>query len=197
MREPFFYRYFFAFRPNLIQRCWLESIATAAGQSARRIQAEYFHLTLFVIAELAHRDDFVTSRATSALARQALFSCPFWLGRLRGGRNGARLEAVGRQGEIQAFYRMLVALVAARGLVPLHRKSGLNPHVTLGYDPCTVVPMQLPFEWIPDELLLIESEVGKGIHNVLARWPLLAPRQGFLPFESAPLPCVAGGAALR
>jgi hypothetical protein len=31
-------------------------------------------------------------------------------------------------------------------------------------------------------LLLIESEVGRGIHNVLARWPLLPPPQGTFPF---------------
>jgi hypothetical protein len=43
----------------------------------------------------------------------------------------------------------------------------------------------LPREWIPDELLLIESEVGCGIHNVLARWSLLPPRQGGILFDDA------------
>ena len=37
-----------------------------------------------------------------------------------------------------------------------------------------------------DDLLLIESEVGNSVHRVLARWPLLPPAQGLLPFDSPP-----------
>jgi hypothetical protein len=187
MRKPLFYRTFFAFRPNLVQRCGLESAAATAGQSARRIRAEYFHVTLFVIAELPHRDHFIRSRVASALGAEPLSSCPFWLGRVRGGETGAAMLAMGSQREIQDFYRVLLIRMARRGMLPLHRKSGLRPHLTLGHDPCAFKPFELPFEWIPDELLLIESEVGNGVHNVLARWPLLPPRQGALPFDP-PLP---------
>jgi 2'-5' RNA ligase len=187
MPTPAYYRYFFAFRPNLVQRCSLEAIATAAGQARRRIKAEYFHLTLFVIAEPSHRDRFIVSRMRAVLDGCALWSCPFWLGRVRGGENGAVMHAMGPQREIQDFYRMLLACLAKRDISPLHRNSGLRPHVTLGYDPCDLKPFEWPMEWIPDELLLIESEVGNGVHNVLARWPLLAPRQGELPFDP-PLP---------
>jgi hypothetical protein len=195
MRHPDFYRYFLAFRPNLALRCWLESLADAAGQYENRIEADLFHLTLCVIAEFEHRDRFILSRVQSALAGQSLVSCPFWLGRLRGGRNGAAMRAMGRQWEIQAFYRMLLACLAARGILPLHRKSGLRPHVTFGYDPCAVDPFNLPYQWISDELLLIESEVGNGVHHVLARRPLLPPRQGAFAFESAsPPPLLAVGA---
>jgi 2'-5' RNA ligase len=192
MREPDFYRYFFAFRPDLALRCWLASLADAAGQHGKRIRAELFHLTLCVIAELEHRDRFITSRAHSALAGRSLFSCPFWLGRVRGGRSGAAVHAMGRQGDIQDFYRMLLACLAERDLLPLHRKSGLQPHMTLGHDPCVFEPFKLPRQWIPGELLLIESEVGNGVHNVLARWPLLPPRQGAFAFES-PSPLRAAG----
>jgi 2'-5' RNA ligase len=186
MRKPDFYRYFFAFRPDPILRCWLASLADAAGQSAKRVKAEYFHLTLCVVAELIHRDRFIVSRADLALAGRALRSCPFWLGQLRGGSNGAAVHAMDRQYEIQDFYRMLLACLAEQNMLPLHRKWGLSPHVTLGYDPCALGPLNLPHAWIPDELLLIESEVGPGIHNVLARWPLLPPRQGAFAFGDAP-----------
>jgi 2'-5' RNA ligase len=192
------YRYFLAFRPDTRQRAWLGTLADAAGQSRRRIKAHNSHLTLCVIAELSHRDRFIASRVDSALGGRRFTSCPFWLGRLRGGRNGAAVYAMGWQREIQAFYRELVACLAERGILPLHRKSGLHPHVTLGYDPCALDPLELPREWIPEELLLIESEIGNGVHNVLARWPLLPPRQGFLPFgdppELGPSHLAAGGA---
>jgi hypothetical protein len=42
-------------------------------------------------------------------------------------------------------------------------------------------------------LLLIESEVGRGVHNVLARWPLLPPSQGSFPFDPPPLLLTANG----
>jgi 2'-5' RNA ligase len=192
MRKPDFYRYFFAFHPDLVLRCWLASLADSASQHEKRIKAQLFHLTLCVIAELQQRDRFIVSRARSALDGRSLFSCPFWLGRVRGGRNGAAVHAMGRQRDIQDFYRTLIAHLAERGILPLHRNSGLRPHTTLGYDPCLFEPFKLPRQWIPGELLLIESEVGNGDHNVLARWPLLPPRQGAFAFES-PLPLRAAG----
>ena len=194
MRQPDFYRYFFAFRPDFALRCWLASLADAAGQCEKRIKEEYFHLTLCVIDELEHRDRFIASRVHSALAGHSLASCPFWLGRLRGGPNGATVHAMGRQWEIQHFYRALLARLARRDMLPLHRKSGLHPHVTLGHDPCAFDSFNLPREWIPDELLLIESEVGNGVHTVLARWPLLPPRQGVFAFDT-PLLLAAGAGA--
>jgi 2'-5' RNA ligase len=180
------YRYFLAFRPDARQRAWLDSLADAAGQSEKRIKADNLHLTLCVIAELSHRDRFIASRVDSALNGHRLASSPFWLGRLRGGRHGAAIYAMGRQREIQDFYRQLVACLAERDILPFHRKSGLHPHVTLGYDRCPFDPLAMPREWIPDELLLIESEIGKGVHNVLARWPLLPPRQGAFAFGDPP-----------
>lgn len=193
MRAPDFYRYFLAFRPDLALRLWLDTLADSAGQQERRIRADYFHLTLCVIAQLDVRDHFIVSRVQSALAGRSLVSCPFWLGRLRGGREGAVVRSMGRQQEIQHFYRMLLACLAERAILPLYRKSGLHPHVTLGHDPCALNPLNLPREWIPNELLLIESEVGNGEHHVLARWPLLPPRQGAFAFEAPPSVLLAAG----
>jgi hypothetical protein len=68
------------------------------------------------------------------------------------------------------------------GLPPLHRKSGFRPHVTLGHDRCRFPRYRIELEWIPDRLLLIESEVGLTKHKVLSEWPLLPPRQGVLRF---------------
>jgi len=102
---------------------------------------------------------------------------------------------MGRQLEIQDFYRALLACLAERAIFPLHRKSGLHPHVTLGHDPCAFDPFNLPREWVPEELLLIESEVGNSVHIVLARWPLLPPRQGAFAFETPPQLLAAGAGA--
>lgn len=198
MRGADFYRYFFGFRPGPDLGAWLDRLRDQAGQVARIVRSAHFHLTLCVIAELAARDRFLVARAGAALAGHGLRACPFSLGLVRGGDGGAAVHAVGRQDELQDFYRLLLYRLALRGIQPQHRKSGLRPHVTLGYDPCAFDPFTVPREWIPDELLLIESEVGAGIHNVLARWPLPPPRQGLLPLDvTSGAPAPASAAAHR
>lgn len=191
MRGADFYRYFLGFRPSPDLSVWLDRLRDEARQVARIVRSGHFHLTLFVIAEPPVRDRFLAARVRAALAGHGLCACPFSLGLVRGGDGGAAVHAVGRQDALQDFYRLLRYRLALRGMHPLHRQSGLRPHVTLGYDPCAFEPFTAPREWIPDELLLIESEVGAGIHNLLARWPLLPPRQGVLPFDvtsDAPVP---------
>jgi hypothetical protein len=102
---------------------------------------------------------------------------------VKAGRHGAYARSFGRQDEIQDFYRMLIGLLGRCGIEPLHRKSGLHPHVTLSHLECQIELLRIAIQWFPAELLLIESEVGLGNHNVLARWPLLPPRQSLLPFD--------------
>ena len=196
MRKPDFHRYFLGFRPDPILRAWLDELSVTAGQAEKRIRAEYFHLTLCVIAETTERDRFILPRVDTALAGNALASALFWLGRVRSSADGATIYSRGRKRELLTLYRELVACLAARDIHPLHRKSGLNPHVTLGHDSCVFEAFMALHEWIPDELLLIESEVGNGVHNVLGRWPLLPPPQGFLPFApplTPPALAVTGG----
>jgi hypothetical protein len=41
--------------------------------------------------------------------------------------------------------------------------------------------------WLPDELLLIESHIGQGIHAVLLRLPLAPPAQASFAFAEPPL----------
>jgi 2'-5' RNA ligase len=173
---------------DLALRAELVALRVAAGQKRSLVAAELLHLTWCVIAEPEERDRFILSRVHAALDGLPFSSGMLWLGRVRGGANGAAVYSRGRKPDIMTLYRDLVAALDARGLHPLHRKSGFHPHVTLGHDPCDFDPFLVLHEWIPDELLLIESEVGNGVHNVLGRWPLLTPRQGFLPFDPPPPP---------
>ncbi len=183
-----FYRYFLASRPGLALRAELAALREAAGQVESLVAAELLHLTWCVLAEPDERDRFIAPRVGAALSGLLLASGPLWLGRVRGGPNGAAVYARGRKPGIMALYRQIAAALTARDLSPLHRKSGFHPHVTLGHDPCAFDPFLILREWIPDELLLIESEVGNGVHTILGRWPLLPPRQGVLPFDPPPMP---------
>ncbi len=60
--------------------------------------------------------------------------------------------------------------------LPYNLGGHLTPHMTLLYDRKTVLPEKLdrPVSWSVREFLLIHSVYGKGEHNVVGRWPLLA-----------------------
>lgn len=197
MHKPDFYRYFLASRPSPFLRAVLVALRDPAGQLDKPVAAELLHLTWCVIAEAPERDRFILPRVEAALSGQLLSSGSLWLGRVRGGKHGAAINSRGRKPDILKLYRRLLACLATRDIHAMYRKSGLDPHLTLGHDPCKFQTFRILHEWIPDELFLIESEVGRGIHNVLARWPLLPPAQGSLPFAPQPNPplALAAGAA--
>lgn len=176
---PDFYRYFLGIRPDPGLHPLFQQIAVGAGQAPH---LDRLHLTLCTIAEPVERDRFLAGRVRKAFRDQAFHSVPVNLSRVALGRKGAFARTVGRQDEIQELYRRLVRLLAACGIEPMHRKSDLHPHVTLGHAACRPGRLQISLPWFPAELLLIESEVGLSKHNVLARWPLLPPRQPMLPF---------------
>ena len=179
MHDPF-YRYFLGFRPDPSARDALAAVAQGIGQRSR---PQLLHFTLCVIAEVGKPDPFGAARVEAALAGHALSSLPIRLGRVHAGDHGALVRTIGRQEDIQSFYQTLVNLLAARGIAPLHRQTGLHPHVTLGHEPCQFDPFDIAVEWFPQELLLIESEVGNSRHQIVGRWPLLPPAQGILVFE--------------
>ena len=193
MPKPDFHRYFLASRLNPALCAELVRLRAAAGQTRSLVAAERLHLTWCVLAEPEARDHFIAPRIHAVLDDLRLASGTLWLGRVRGGANGAAIHSTGRKPEIMALYRALVAALAARDILPMYRKSGFHPHVTIGHDPCEFDPFLILHEWIPDELLLIESEVGNKVHNILGRWSLLPPRQGFLPFDPPAPPLLMAG----
>jgi 2'-5' RNA ligase len=191
MRDNANWRYFLAAHPEDLLRRQLTSLQWTTGQRERRVKPANLHLTICTIAELEERDRFILSRVEAALSGLLLVSGLLRLGRVRGGARGAMVASIGPKPELLALYRTIAARLSERGLPPLHRKSGLHPHVTLGYDPCWFECFEILHEWIPDELLLIASEIGKGIHTVLGRWPLLPPAQGRLPFDTPSPPALS------
>src|SRR5262249_19571980 len=142
----------------------LQQICEALELASR---LDHAHLTLCTIAETDTRDHFIAGRVRRALRDAELHSCAINLSRGRAGPAGAYARTFGRQDEIQDFYRALVRLLQACGIEPLHRKSGLHPHVTLAYGACRTAVLMIAVRWFPSELMLIESEVGQTKHNEL------------------------------
>ncbi len=185
------YRHFLCVRPD---RRWYPALQRIAADFGHPIHLGLLHLTLCVVGEAAERDHFILRRVERALREQMLHSFPVHLSRVVSGPQGAFARTSGRQDEIQDFYRMLTRLLLACGIEPLHRKSGLHPHVTVVYRGCPSGVLPIALSWFPTELLLIESEIGLTRHNVLRSWPLLPPRQPLLPFEDLLAPQIGGRA---
>jgi len=191
------HRYFLGFRPEPPLRAFLARLRGDAGQRDHAIRDEHLHLTLCILAEAPERERFTETRISAALARRRPPSCPIRLGRLRAGRGGATLYGTGGQHEVRAFRQALLGLLARRGLEPCRAPLRFQPHVTLGHDAVPPLRSLAPVEWVPRELLLIESEVGRSIHHVRGRWPLEPPAQSVLPFDAPLQPLRAAGNGRR
>ena len=186
--DPMF-RYFLGFQVPADRAGWLaRQLPPVAGDLFAGLKPQNYHLTLCTIEETQVPHPFLRQRVARAFAAglPAASSIPF--GRIRGRDAGAELVTAGSVAGIRQLYDALVALLAPHGLAPLHRQSGLRPHVTLGYGKHPFAPVQAIWNWTPRELVLIESHVGHGRHRVLQRWPLPAPAQGLFDFMDDTLP---------
>ncbi|MBB5705008.1 hypothetical protein [Sphingopyxis panaciterrulae] len=181
------YRYFLGFRPALALRALLAAQQARAGQHKRRVEAARLHLTLCTVAERRATDASLVARVAAALADRLPEAPPIRLGRVHARARGAEIVTRGQRREICGFYEAAAARLRAAGIAPLHRKAGLRPHITLGYDACAFASFDIAAWWLPEDLLLIESHVGKGRHVVLLRLPLARPAQASFAFDEPPL----------
>lgn len=179
MRLASAYRYFLCFIPDAALRDAIALLLRETHQAGKCVPVERSHLSLFVLGVLAQRDPTLALRVDAALARMEVDSCVVRFGRVRGGSNGAALFTSGGRRELAALRQSILVRLTEHGLVPELEKH--NPHITLGYDPCVVPAFDIALEWVPREIVLIESEHGLGRHNLLGSWPLLPPAQGMLP----------------
>jgi hypothetical protein len=161
-------------------RCEIADLHERTGQLENRVPIGRSHLGLCILAEPKERDHFLARRVDAALSGAALSSCAIRLGRIRGSDNGATLFTRGSKMELTALRGALLARLAAHGIFSRQEKK--NPHITLGYEPWRGDGFDIKLEWVPREIVLIESEHGCSRHNPLGRWPLSAPRQGDFEF---------------
>ena len=72
--------------------------------------------------------------------------------------------------QLVAFHQALGDAMRDQGL---RVKRGFTPHMTLVYDrhPVAKHPIE-PMRWVAQEFVLIKSHVGKGLYDLLGRWPL-------------------------
>jgi 2'-5' RNA ligase len=72
-----------------------------------------------------------------------------------------------------AAFRQSLGLAIGHAGLPV--KRSFTPHMTVLYDRHPVAEHAIePITWTAKEFVLVNSHVGKGVHEVLGRWPLRA-----------------------
>lgn len=183
------FRYFLGFQVAADRAGWLaRQLPPVPGDLFAGLKPHHYHLTLCTIAETMAPHPFLRQRVASAFDAGLPAASPIPFGRIVGKEMGAELVTVGSVADIRQLYATIVALLAPYDIEPMHRHSGLRPHVTLGHGKCDFEPVPLAWNWIPYQLVLIESHVGHHRHRVLQSWTLAPPAQGAFDFMADELP---------
>lgn len=186
--DPMF-RYFLGFQLTADRAGWLaRQLPPVSGDLFAGLKPQNYHLTLCTIAESAEPQPFLRKPVDAAFAQGLPAASHIPSGRIMSRDAGAELTTVGSIGGVRHLYEGLVALLDTQGIEPMHRKSGLRPHITLGYGACDFSPVPIAWRWTPRELVLIESHVGHRRHRVLQSWSLLPPAQGAFAFMEDEMP---------
>lgn len=183
------FRYFLGFQVPADRAGWLaRQLPIVSGDLFAGLKPQNYHLTLCTIAETQAQHPFLRQRVARAFASGLPAASHIPFGRIVSREMGAELTTIGSVGDVRHLYAGLVALLEIQGLEPMHRKSGLRPHITLGYGACDFEPVPAAWRWTPRELVLIESHIGHRRHRVLQSWLLPPPAQGAFDFMADELP---------
>lgn len=186
--DPMF-RYFLGFQVSADRAGWLaRQLPAVSGDLFAGLKPQLYHLTLCTIAETNERQPFLRGQVAKAFSAGLPATSPIPFGRIVSRGAGAELITAGSVGAIRQTYDAIIASLATQGIEPMHRTSGLRPHITLGYGTCEFDPVPLAWNWTPRDLVLIESHIGHRRHRVLQCWTLEPPAQGSFGFMADELP---------
>lgn len=148
------------------------------GLKGKPLDASRLHVTLHFLGDFPGLPQDVVN--TVSAAAEALTIIPaFDLGFDRVGSIARRpsnmpLVLLGEEGVIaaKAFQQALVKAIA-RADEGRGEGGRYTPHLTLLYDDTHVAPVAIePIVWTAQEFVLMRSLIGRGRHEVLARWLL-------------------------
>ncbi|HEY0597860.1 hypothetical protein [Sphingopyxis sp.] len=183
------FRYFLGFQVSADRAGWLaRQLPAVPDDLFAGLKPQLYHLTLCTIAETMEPQPFLHGQVAKAFSAGLPAASPIPFGRIVSRGAGAELITAGSIGAIRQTYEATIARLATQGIEPMHRKSGLRPHITLGYGTCEFDPVPLAWNWTPRDLVLIESHIGHRRHRVLKSWTLEPPAQGSFGFMADELP---------
>jgi RNA 2',3'-cyclic 3'-phosphodiesterase len=176
------HRLFFALRPPAPQ---ISAIAQAAGMFKASglvrgswVASSKYHVTLHFLGDhsVLPLDIIENAMAAASSLRHAPFDTAFdSISSFRGRSLSPCVLRCSRDADaaLQSFWRDLGSVLIACGLGK-HLERRFTPHVTIAYGDKTLAePIAIdPIIWTISEFVLIDSLVGKSIHNQLGSWML-------------------------
>jgi len=172
MREPDRSRLFLAFRPPRSVAAeiafWRESFLFGGNP----VDNERLRLTLFMLGDFDRAPPDLIARVKDALSDSFIPSCRIVLDTLAGGAGSALLASSQNLSGARRVQSLVAGLLARAGIAPAPGWR-FSPHVTLLHDHgyCGHWPID-PIRWTAEEIVLIESLVGRGRHIAHAVLPL-------------------------
>jgi RNA 2',3'-cyclic 3'-phosphodiesterase len=171
---------FLAFFPPQMCRAAIAAQRDRIGDFSSIVTDPRLHMTLCAIHEGGPPDPEMFERVDRAIQGLDLSACWIGLRRLVSNPVAATLFTAGRQRDLRKMRKILVDALIAHD-VPVLRPGAFRPHVTLGYGPAWEGQALIePICWLAQEIVLVDSHVGKTLHRHIARWTLGAPVQGEL-----------------
>lgn len=134
---------------------------------------ELLHVTLLKLFDLHHAPPDWLPAVIAALDAFEGAAFPLAFDRIEA-RKAVTLRTRAPLPEARAFQAALVRFLLERR-APLMLGTTPEPHLTINYrDDRQGSRKMEPIGWVVDEILLVESVVGKTTHIVHGRWPLAA-----------------------
>jgi len=173
-QPPTLHRLFFALLPPPVLA---RQVAAAAGwfdAAGRALPAERLHLTLFVLDDRPVRPRALVAAMQAIGGAVRCAPVPVTLDRASGSRRSVALRPAHRHPGLHQLHRTIADLAGAHR-VPPRAGYSFAPHMTLGYREGEPFSQPVaPVGWLANELVLVDSQVGRTRHEVLGRWPLVA-----------------------
>lgn len=168
--EPF-HRLFFAIRPPIEVIPEIAWLRDSLGQDRQLVSDDRLHLTTWLFPDSR---DFLTDAAARARAAMTKIPRPTFhivLDKIVGGHGHVLLLPSEPLKGFIAFQAELDRALRATGLAP--RKGWrFNPHLTLLHGRHEIDQPIDAISWVADDIVLIDSIVGRGRHDLIARWVL-------------------------
>lgn len=181
------HRLFYAVRPDLAARLMaidaLQRQMDARHLEGRRVRPENLHITLHWLGDYEDMPHELLCRAKEAGGSVEM--APFGVGFDRigsfggAGKGGLVLTGGVELKRLRQLQRALATEMEVSG-IGHHIRKPFNPHVSLLYcDEHVGREPIAPIRWRVDELLLIDSLLGRGKHVNLGQWPLQSRQMSF------------------
>jgi 2'-5' RNA ligase len=165
-------RLFFAIRPSSVGTGHIDRELGRWTVGARNILPERRHVTLAILDDYPVLPKGLIEAMCEVGASIVAERFPITFVRIVGSHRSLALRPEGQDQRLVQLRKKILSAMRTRGIGE-RRDYRFSPHMTLAYRDGQPSSETIPaFGWAVDELVLINSHVGRTHHKILGRWKL-------------------------